>query len=162
MTIQLKFGVKHLLVLMVVAASAVQLILWEPWEEPRYRRSTLSALNRLEKQLESELLDPRHVSWAGVYSCEDEFYDLTLTIAPKVGWLMERRTSAGCFVHSDFNFGRCTVEKDCVELTACLNDPRSPRVLVIDGSFLNERANDHNPVARRWKIVDGATPSVQN
>ena len=165
MTMRIKFGIKHLLGLMIVIGVAIQMILWEPWEEPRYRRNTLAALNRLETKLASALSDPRRASWAGVYCCEDEYYDMTLTIAPNVGWLMERRTSGGCLVYTDFNFGQCTVDKERVRLIASLNEPQSPIVLVIGDSCLDEIANEHSREVRRWdilKTVDDTDTTIQN
>ena len=131
---RLTFRIKHLLCLMALAGGMLQLFVWEPWEEPRYRRRTIAAVRQVEERLAIELSDVNTVPWAGVYRLESDLHNATLTIAPNAGWVMARHHGGGCFVHTDYNFGRCALEQGAIQLTPWMRTPEVPSALLLDFS----------------------------
>ncbi len=83
---RLTFRIKHLLCLMALVGGMLLLFVWEPWEEPRYRRRTIAAVRQVKERLAIELSDVNSAPWAGVYRLESELQNATLTIAPNAGW----------------------------------------------------------------------------
>ncbi len=129
---RLNFRIKHLLCFMAIIAGMLQLFVWEPWEEPRFRRRTRAAVRLVEERLAIELSDSNCAPWAGVYRLESDLHDATLTIAPNAGWVMKQHYGEGCFGHTDYNFGQCSLEQDGIRLTPWMTTPEVPRELLLD------------------------------
>ena len=118
-----RISLRHLFAAMTIAAVALSVVLWQPWEYPKDRWRARVAFASMEKNLSQELLDPEVAEWAGEYRAEVEYANLNLIIAPKSGWLLERDVGGGCFFYSTRNMGRCQSNGNTLELRASFAEP---------------------------------------
>lgn len=111
---------------MLVVCVAIQIVLWEPWEEPRDRRRTIAALQRVTDRLAKELSNVDRASWSGVYRLDSDI-TMKLTIGPDSGWILEEIEGlGGCLVFTRTSFGRCSLRDNTVHLIPWLNDAYTP------------------------------------